>query len=194
MRHEGAKTGFISMCLNLRANTVTNDLNEFQSGKLPAALEDRYYKPRSSLEPFLVCLRCSFRASPVADAKQAVRLAGLVGGVSIVELVVRGPHAEIRIAGNQRNRRGAQRRQVVRRYDHGETKESACCQGEFQDSGLQIAWWWLRMPGTRIYSNLPKFILSAMSGRERRSTGVRFVIGCVAKLFLGCRHVRCIPR
>jgi hypothetical protein len=42
MRHEGAKTGFISKCLNLHGNTVTNDLNEFQTGSFPAALEDRY--------------------------------------------------------------------------------------------------------------------------------------------------------
>ena len=72
MRHEGAKTGFISKCLNLHGNTVTNYLNEFQTGKLPATLEDRYYKPTSSLDPFLDCLKCSFRACPVADAKQAV--------------------------------------------------------------------------------------------------------------------------
>lgn len=57
MRHEGAKTGFISKCLNLHGNTVTNYLNEFQSGKLSAALKDRYYKPTSSLDPFLACLR-----------------------------------------------------------------------------------------------------------------------------------------
>jgi transposase len=80
MRHEGAKTGFISKCLNLHGNTVTNDLNEFQTGSFPATLEDRYYKPTSSLDPFLDCLKCSFRACPVADAKQAVaRIHGLTG-------------------------------------------------------------------------------------------------------------------
>jgi transposase len=80
MRHAGAKTGFISKCLNLHGNTVTNYLNEFQSGKLPATLEDRYYKPTSSLDPFLACIRCSFHACPVADAKQAVeRIHGLTG-------------------------------------------------------------------------------------------------------------------
>ncbi len=43
MRHEGAKTGFISKCLNLHGNTVTNCLNEFQARKLPSTLEERYY-------------------------------------------------------------------------------------------------------------------------------------------------------
>jgi transposase len=85
MRHEGAKTGFISKCLNLHGNTVTNYLNEFQSGKLPATLEDRYYKPTSSLDPFLACLRCSFRACPVADAKQAVQRIHTLTGIRLSE-------------------------------------------------------------------------------------------------------------
>jgi transposase len=85
MRHEGAKTGFISKCLNLHSNTVTNYLNEFQTGKLPATLEDRYYKPTSSLDPFLACLRCSFRACPVADAKQAVERIHQLTGIRLSE-------------------------------------------------------------------------------------------------------------
>lgn len=72
MHHEGAKHGFIAKCLNLHNNTVTNYLKEYQTGNLAATLEDRYYRPSSSLEPFLGCLKCSFRVSPVADAKQAV--------------------------------------------------------------------------------------------------------------------------
>jgi transposase len=85
MRHEGAKTGFISKCLNLHSNTVTNYLNEFQSGKLSATLEDRYYKPTSSLDPFLACLTCSFRACPVADAKQAVERIQRLTGIQLSE-------------------------------------------------------------------------------------------------------------
>jgi transposase len=85
MRHEGAKTGFIAKCLNLHGNTVTNYLNEFQVGKLPATLEDRYYKPTSSLAPFLECLKCSFRACPVADAKQAVERIQQLSGIRLSE-------------------------------------------------------------------------------------------------------------
>jgi transposase len=85
MRHEGAKTGFISKCLNLHSNTVTNYLNEFQAGKLPATLENKYYKPTSSLEPFLPCIRCSFLAYPVADAKQAVERIHKLTGIRLSE-------------------------------------------------------------------------------------------------------------
>lgn len=72
MHHEGAKHRFIAKVLNLHANTITNHLKEYHEGGLPSTLEDRYYRPSSSLEPFLECLKCSFRAAPVADAKQAV--------------------------------------------------------------------------------------------------------------------------
>ena len=80
MHHEGAKHGFIAKVLNLHANTVTNHLKEYSEGGLAGTLEDRYYRPSSSLEPFLECLKCSFRAAPVADAKQAVaRIESLTG-------------------------------------------------------------------------------------------------------------------
>ena len=80
MHGEGAKSGFISKVLNLHANTITNHLKEYADGGLPSVLEDRYYRPSSSREPFLECLKCSFRAAPVADAKQAVfRIESLTG-------------------------------------------------------------------------------------------------------------------
>ena len=80
MHAEGAKHGFISKVLNLHANTITNQLKEYKTSGLPGTLEDRYYRPTSSLEPFLECLKCSFRITPVADAKQAVaRIESLTG-------------------------------------------------------------------------------------------------------------------
>ncbi len=80
MHHEGARHGFIAKVLNLHANTITNYLKEYSKGGLAGTLEDRYYRPSSSLEPFLVCLKCSFQAGPVADAKQAVaRIESLTG-------------------------------------------------------------------------------------------------------------------
>jgi transposase len=90
MRHEGAKTGFISKCLNLHGNTVTNYLNEFKTGNLPATLEDRYYKPTSLLDPFLNCIKCSFHAYPVADAKQAVERIEKLTGIRLSESQSRG--------------------------------------------------------------------------------------------------------
>jgi transposase len=86
MRHEGAKTGFISMCLNLHGNTVTNDLNEFKTGNIPVILEGRYYKPTSLLDLFLKCIRCSFHASPVAGAKQAVENIEKLTGIRLSEI------------------------------------------------------------------------------------------------------------
>ena len=80
MHHEGAKHGFIAKVLNLHANTITNYLKEYFKGGLAATLEDRYYRPSSSLAPFLECLKCSFHAAPVVDAKQAVaRIESLTG-------------------------------------------------------------------------------------------------------------------
>ena len=80
MHHEGARHGFIAKVLDLHANTITNHLKEYSKGGLAGTLEDRYYRPSSSLEPFLECLKCSFRAAPVADAKQAVaRIESLTG-------------------------------------------------------------------------------------------------------------------
>lgn len=80
MHNEGAEHRFISKVLNLPPNTVTNHLKEYSSGGLCKTLEDRSYRPSSSLEPFLECLKCSFKAAPVADAKQAVaRIESLTG-------------------------------------------------------------------------------------------------------------------
>lgn len=72
MHHEGARHGFIAKVLNLHPNTITNHIKDYSNGGIAGTLEDRYYRPASSLEPFIQCLKCSFRAAPVADAKQAV--------------------------------------------------------------------------------------------------------------------------
>lgn len=85
MHHGGAKSGFIAKVLNLHANTITNHLKEYAGGGLASVLEDRYYRPSSSLEPFLECLKCSFRAAPVADAKQAVFRIESLAGVRLSE-------------------------------------------------------------------------------------------------------------
>jgi transposase len=80
MHCEGAEHRFISKVLNLHPNTITNHVKEYFGGGLSALLEDRYYRPSSSLEPFMDCLRCSFKAAPVADGKQAVsRIESLTG-------------------------------------------------------------------------------------------------------------------
>ena len=72
MNHEGAQSRFIAKVLSLHANTVTNHLKEYSKAGLRGTLENKYYRPSRSLEPFLECLKCSFRAAPPTDAKQAV--------------------------------------------------------------------------------------------------------------------------
>jgi transposase len=89
MHCEGAEHRFISKVLNLHANTVTNHVKEYRTGGLAASLENRYYQPSSSLEPFMACLTCSFKAAPVADAKQAVARIESLTGIRLSESQVR---------------------------------------------------------------------------------------------------------
>lgn len=89
MHVEGGKHGFIAKCLKLHANTITNYLKEWIEGGLPAVLEDKYYKPSSSMVPFMACLRCSFAAAPVADAKAAVARIEALCGITLSESQVR---------------------------------------------------------------------------------------------------------
>ena len=85
MHSEEAKHGFIAKCLKLHANTITNHLKEWLAGGLPAVLEDKTYRPSSVMEPFMACLRCSFAAAPVADAKAAVARIEALTGVRLSE-------------------------------------------------------------------------------------------------------------
>jgi transposase len=76
----GASQEFVEDVLGVSRSSFTRYLGEFREGGLQATLEDRYYRASSSLEPFWECLRCSFRAAPVPDAKAAaVRIARLTG-------------------------------------------------------------------------------------------------------------------
>ena len=89
MHSEGAKSGFIARVLNLHSNTITNYLKEYKNGGLAASLENKYYQPSSCLEPFMSCLCCSFKASPVADAKLAVARIESLTGIRLSERQVR---------------------------------------------------------------------------------------------------------
>ena len=71
MHAEGAQHGFIESCLRISSPALASYLKEHQEGGLPIVLENRYYHPSSSLEPFWPCLICLFTAAPVAHAKAA---------------------------------------------------------------------------------------------------------------------------
>ena len=72
MHHEGANNTFISACMKLSANTVTNYIKLYRDGGIGELIENRYYCPSSSLEPFMQCIECCFRIIPVQNAKDAV--------------------------------------------------------------------------------------------------------------------------
>lgn len=79
----GAKHGLAAEILNLSPNTVTAYLKEYRDGGLAAIMEDRAYRPSSSLEPFLPCLRCVFNLRPPATAREAMAVIERISGVSL---------------------------------------------------------------------------------------------------------------
>jgi transposase len=89
MHNEGAENRFIAKCLRLSINTPLAYIKEFQAGGIAALVEDRFYRPSSSLEPFWSCLRCSFMAAPVANAKQAMARIEAMTGIRLSESQVR---------------------------------------------------------------------------------------------------------
>lgn len=89
MHHEGANNSFICACMKLSANTVTNYIKLFRDGGIAELIENRYYCPSSSLEPFMQCIECSFRITPVQNAKDAVMRIEKMTGLGLSESQVR---------------------------------------------------------------------------------------------------------
>jgi transposase len=85
MHVQGAQHGFIESCLRISSPTLASYLKEYQEGRLPKVLENRYYKPSSSLEPYWQCLICSFTVAPVADAKAAMARIEVRTGIKLSE-------------------------------------------------------------------------------------------------------------
>lgn len=72
MHHQKVQNQVIASVLNVSRNTVTAYLKEFDQKGISGTLEDRSYRPSSSLSPFLSCIECSFRAQPPADVNEAI--------------------------------------------------------------------------------------------------------------------------
>ena len=85
MHHEGANNTFISSCMKLCPNTVTNYIKLYRSGGIGELIENRYYCPSSSLEPYMQCLECSFKIIPVQNAKDAVARIEKMTGLKLSE-------------------------------------------------------------------------------------------------------------
>jgi transposase len=80
MHQQKVRNGAIASILNITANTVTSYIKEFHEQGISATLEDKAYRPASSLTPFLNCLECSFKALPPKDISEAmIRIYNLTG-------------------------------------------------------------------------------------------------------------------
>lgn len=71
MHDLGVPHSTIAATLNISDDTVTNYLKLYRDGSIQGLIEDRYYRPVSSIEPFLGKITESFAASPVATCGEA---------------------------------------------------------------------------------------------------------------------------
>jgi len=89
MHQQKVSNTAITKVLNISANTVTSYLKEFRNHGIAGVLEDRSYRPSSSLEPFLTCLRCSFSAHPPTDVAAAIERIFTLTGIRLSEAQTR---------------------------------------------------------------------------------------------------------
>jgi len=71
MHDLGVPQATIAATLNLSPDTVTNYLKRYLEGSIQSLLEDRYYRPVSSVEPFLQQIIEDFTKQPVATCSEA---------------------------------------------------------------------------------------------------------------------------
>jgi len=70
----------IARTLNISPDTVTNYLKLYRDEGICGLLENRYYRPMSSVSPFLKEIRTSFEKKPVStSAEAAVRIESISG-------------------------------------------------------------------------------------------------------------------
>lgn len=89
MHHQRVNNLAITRILNISANTVTSYIKEFRDHGIAGVVEDRSYRPSSSLEPFLTCIRCSFAACPPADVAAAIDRILALTAILLSEALVR---------------------------------------------------------------------------------------------------------
>jgi len=68
---------------------VTYYIKLYRDGGIGELIENRYYCPSSSLEPFMQCIECCFRIIPVQNAKDAVMRIEKRTGLRLSESQVR---------------------------------------------------------------------------------------------------------
>lgn len=85
MHDLGVPHSTIAATLNISGDTVTNYLKLYRDGSIQALLEDRYYRPASSVEPFLGRIAEAFAAEPVASCAEAAARIEDISGVRLSE-------------------------------------------------------------------------------------------------------------
>jgi transposase len=83
MLAEGVPQETTAKVLNISTRTVRNYRDEFVDGGLESSVEDRAFRPVSSVEPYLSCLRCFFKARPLASAKEGAHYIAKLTGVRL---------------------------------------------------------------------------------------------------------------
>ena len=89
MHQQKVRNGVIASVINISRNTVTSYLKEFDEHGISGTLEDRAYRPSSTLEPFLSCLACSFKAFPPRDVSEAMDRIQKLTGIKLRETQTR---------------------------------------------------------------------------------------------------------
>jgi len=75
----------IAGCLNITDDTVTNYLNLYRDEGLEGLVENRHYKPTSSVEPFLEAIAQSFADTPVGTVSEGAERIASISGIRLSE-------------------------------------------------------------------------------------------------------------
>lgn len=75
----------IAGILNISDDTVTNYLKLYEAGGLSALLENRYYQPSSSVEPYFEQIKKSLDQEPVATTREGADRIEKISGVKLSE-------------------------------------------------------------------------------------------------------------
>ncbi len=89
MHQQKVQNVAIASILNISPNSVTAYIKEFRDNGISGTLEDRSYKPSSSLQPFLSCLKCSFDILPPQDVAEAMERIKKLTGIEFKETQTR---------------------------------------------------------------------------------------------------------
>jgi transposase len=79
----------IAQALNLCEDTVTNYLKLYRDGGLAGLLEDRYYRPTSSVHPWLEDIAQSFEQNPVSTANEGAARIQQISGIRLSDAQAR---------------------------------------------------------------------------------------------------------